>query len=67
MSDFHVCYSSDMHPWNCDGKPTCCHCMNQHDPSTCCLCWDAQDPENEEPGPIATPEARRVYEETRKP
>lgn len=56
----HLCYTSDMHPWNCDGAGQCPHCDNAHDPTKCCLCWDAQDPSSEEPGPIATPTARIV-------
>jgi hypothetical protein len=48
MSDIHVCYASDMHPYNCDGPGKCIHCdetkTERHDPKRCWLCHDG-DPD----------------------
>ncbi len=56
MDSVHVCYSSDMHPYNCDGPGKCHHCDTKkfegHDPRRCWLCWDG-DPDGP-PGPCST-------------
>ena len=45
MGFIHICFASDMHPYNCDGKGKCEHCdrakIEGHNPATCALC----DPE----------------------
>jgi hypothetical protein len=42
--EIHICFSEDMHPYNCDGPGDCIHCdggVNEyHDPKTCALCRD---------------------------
>ena len=40
----HICTSSDMHPYECDGPGKCVHCdrrrLKGHKPSKCFLCHE---------------------------
>jgi len=59
----HVCYASDLHPYECGGK--CIHCqakrLKGHNPRRCWLCWDG-DPDGM-PGVAASlKSAQRIRE-----
>jgi len=44
MTNINICFSSDMHPYNCDGAGRCEHCDRQttkfHKVSKCLFCRD---------------------------
>ena len=48
----HKCFSSDLHPYECNHDNTCPHCANikskNHDPEKCWLCCNG-DPEQNKP------------------
>ena len=44
----HVCMTSDLHPYECNGPEHCVHCRKEptagHIPSLCWLCYDGEPP-----------------------